>query len=240
MADQLAERGNTVLFFSLEQGRIEMMYKSLSRIAKEDERKGITTSDFLTNDITAEEKEFIADKVLPKYAEFADKIAIFNDIRNVTTIEEKISEVKKYQDSNIVVFIDFLQILEFPDGHENIRGAVDFNLSHLKSISDQFKIPVIMISSFNRNNYHKEVSLNSFKESGGIEYSSDVVIGLQLQQMDGNEKFKKEDIRKWKSEIPRKIQLVILKNRNGAIYDRINYKYEPAYNLFSKGQKVKN
>ncbi len=49
----------------------------------------------------------------------------------------------------------------------------------LKRISRDFKTPVIGISSFNRDNYNNAVSMQSFKESGAIEYSSDILIGLQ-------------------------------------------------------------
>ena len=40
--------------------------------------------------------------------------------------------------------------------------------------------PVIAISSLNRENYKSGISMTAFKESGGIEYSSDVLIGLQF------------------------------------------------------------
>ena len=45
-------------------------------------------------------------------------------------------------------------------------------------------MPIVGISSFNRENYTAPVNLSSFKESGSIEYSSDVLIGLQYDGMD--------------------------------------------------------
>ena len=42
-------------------------------------------------------------------------------------------------------------------------------------------MPVLGISSFNRDNYNNPVGMQSFKESGAIEYSSDVLIGLQFK-----------------------------------------------------------
>ena len=46
---------------------------------------------------------------------------------------------------------------------------------------------MIGISSFNRDNYTAPVNNASFKESGAIEYSADVLIGLQYFGMDYQE-----------------------------------------------------
>ena len=63
-------------------------------------------------------------------------------------------------------------------------------------ISD--KSPMVVISSFNRENYSVRVSMQAFKEIGAIEYSTDVLIGLQLKG-GGNKNF---DIDQTKSKIP--------------------------------------
>ena len=54
-------------------------------------------------------------------------------------------------------------------------------------MSRDYRLPIIGISSFNRDNYTAPVNLASFKESGAIEYSSDVLIGLQYEGMDYQE-----------------------------------------------------
>lgn len=58
----------------------------------------------------------------------------------------------------------------------------------LKRISRDYKIPVIAISSFNRDNYSAPVNTAAFKESGAVEYSADVLIGLQYHGMERQEK----------------------------------------------------
>ena len=52
-------------------------------------------------------------------------------------------------------------------------------MMELKRLSRDYKLPLIGISSFNRDSYTEAVSMKSFKESGAIEYSSDVLMGLQ-------------------------------------------------------------
>jgi replicative DNA helicase len=77
--------------------------------------------------------------------------------------------------------IDYLQILKPADPRASDKQNTDWAVSELKRISREHKIPVLAISSLNRENYHMPINLTSFKESGAIEYSSDVLIGLQVE-----------------------------------------------------------
>lgn len=60
------------------------------------------------------------------------------------------------------------------------KQNTDRAVVELKRISRDFDIPVFAVSSFNRENYRNAVSMEAFKESGAVEYSSDVLFGLQL------------------------------------------------------------
>ena len=78
--------------------------------------------------------------------------------------------------------------------------------------------------------------MTSFKESGGVEYSSDVLIGIQLAGMDElNQSDSKRAettrrIEEKKAADPRKIQLKILKNRNGKVGASLYFDYFPMFN----------
>ena len=100
----------------------------------------------------------------------------------------------------------------------------------LKRISRDYKTPVIAVSSFNRDNYSSAVTMEAFKESGAIEYSSDVLIGLQLAGA-GKKDF---DATAEKQKNPRTVELVILKNRNGKTGSKINFVYYPLFNYFKE------
>ena len=119
------------------------------------------------------------------------------------------------------------------------KQQVDFNVTQLKRISRDYDIPIFVICSFNRENYTSVVDFTSFKESGAIEYSADVVMGLQLKVMEelkGNAKMTevREKINEAKSETPRKVQLIGLKNRNGKSYFKCEYNFYPAFNYFEE------
>ena len=104
---------------------------------------------------------------------------------------------------------------------------------NLKRISRDYKITVIIISSLNRANYHKKIAMEALKESGAIEYGSDVIIGLQFSGAE-DEKF---DLEEAARKNPREIELYILKNRNGQRGNKIDYKYYPKYNYFIEMSK---
>ena len=61
-----------------------------------------------------------------------------------------------------------------------------------------------------------------------MEYSSDVLIGLQFLGVGGKD-FKIDEERK---KIPRQVELKILKNRNGKVGGKILFEYYPQYNYF--------
>lgn len=117
-------------------------------------------------------------------------------------------------------------------------------MHELKRLSRDYGIPVIGISSFNRDNYTAPVNLASFKESGAIEYSSDVLIGLQYSGMDYQEgeadkarekrlrELMKSVIADGKNGKPQKIQVKILKNRNGSKGDTL-LDFYPMFNYFT-------
>ena len=147
-----------------------------------------------------------------------------------------------------MIVIDYIQILQNPESKHSLtdKQAVDKNVMELKRISRDYDIPVIGISSFNRDNYTSPVNMASFKESGAVEYSSDVLIGLQYYGWDfqDGEKAEKDtqrmvrirDIRE-KNEIAasnlgmQDIQLKVLKNRNGK-RGSCRFSFWPAFNYF--------
>lgn len=242
IADQIAQQGVDVLIFSLEMARFEIMSKSISRhtikevletggdvgIAKT--ARGITTGSRYAKYSLAE-KELIK-KAISNYNFYSKNIIIVEGIGNVNVnyIRKTVQIHMNCFGSTPVVIIDYLKILAPLNERATDKQNNDKSVLELKRISRDFKIPVIAISSFNRENYKTSVSMQSFKESGAIEYSSDVLIGLQLKGL-GEEGF---DIDEAKSKEPRDIELVILKNQNGKTGLKMELKYYPQFNFFKE------
>ena len=150
----------------------------------------------------------------------------------------------KSTDHKPVIIIDYLQILAPFEPRASDKQNTDKAVFELKRLSRDFKIPIIGISSLNRENYNNTISMSSFKESGAIEYSSDVLFGMQFEAVgnnlsDNNTKITAENINRLKREDIRKIELKILKNRNGTTGDSITYDYYPMFNYFKETGRKK-
>ena len=242
ITDQIAQAGQDVLIFSLEMARTEIMAKSISRhtlqqvlnnggdIRNAKTTRGITTGKRYESYSKAE-RELINGAIVA-YSQYANHIYISEGIGDIGAeqIRETVKQHILFTGNTPVVVIDYLQILAPYSERATDKQNTDKAVIELKRISRDYKTPVIGISSFNRANYSVAVSMEAFKESGAIEYSSDVLLGLQLKGA-GEKNF---DANEAKKKSPREIELVILKNRNGSTGDKLGYKYYPLFNYFEE------
>ncbi|HEL1949356.1 TPA: toprim domain-containing protein [Streptococcus suis] len=248
IADQVAKQGHDVLIFSLEMARSELMAKSISRhtvievLDKGGDMKNAKTVRGITAGVryanyNDTEKELIKNAVTA-YSDYAKHIYITEGVGDLGArqIRETVEKHVQYTGNTPLVIIDYLQILAPYNERATDKQNTDKAVMELKRISRDFKTPVIGISSFNRDNYNNAVSMQSFKESGAIEYSSDILIGLQLKgagqkDPDTNKPF---DPTEAKKKNPREIELVILKNRNGKTGTKIPLEFYPLFNYFTE------
>lgn len=194
----------------------------------------------------------LIDRAFDRYEQNFSSLYIHeNDKKRISTedIEETVKQFIELTGEKPLVIVDYLQIINPDDSHADVRFNVDDAVTRLKVLSAQNDIPVIAISSFNRENYSAGVSMLSFKESGGIEYSSDVLIGLQfarqrhVDEMNANKKRGEAvsilDHNAEKSKEPREIELKILKNRNGAMPKsdlHLDFNFDPRFNYYEEKQ----
>lgn len=244
IADNLAQQGRDVLFFSLEQSKYDLMSKSISRETfiyckknKIDDRNAKSNLGILDGrrwvDFSDVENQVVA-AAFDKYEDYSKHLFIHEGIGNISVAEIR-ETVKNHisftGNKRPIVFIDYLQILKASEGDERAtdKQIVDHNVTSLKQLSRDFDIPIFAVSSLNRENYSNEISMAAYKESGAIEYGSDVLIGLQLRGA-GEKNF---DVNAAKAKSPREIQFCVLKNRNGKITtDGIDLNYYPIFNCF--------
>ena len=118
---------------------------------------------------------------------------------------------------------------------DSSKLGVDDSVRKLKKFQRDTNTTFIVISSFNRTNYTQSVSFESFKESGNIEYTADVVWALQLNILNSINPSNITDSRKKideaKKKQPRQIQLKCLKNRQGTNYECF-FNYYSAHDYF--------
>lgn len=248
MADHIAMHGNDVLIFSIEMSSHELMAKTISRITYQHGNDNKwpacrmkTTRELLSGKwCMATESSRDVHEAMDLYDTWASHIYVIEGTSSdkalsVAKIKECVGTHIKLTGNKPVVIVDYLQIIEPCDFKYSDKQNMDKNIVALKQISRDKQLPLIAISSFNRDNYSTRANMSAFKESGIIEYSSDVLIALQLilseiKGPDKNEETKKE-IEKIMAEKTRPIELVILKNRNGK-RGTCNFNYYPKYNCF--------
>lgn len=272
LADNMAAGGHDVLFFSLEMSRYELMAKSMSRrsftYTKEKwplsfvqdgrpivPQPALTTTDILQGRVNSNARQESFQAAVNGYAENEGKhLFIYEGVGDIDakTIRRVILEHKERQGAFPLVVIDYIQLLAVADNSSaGTKDKIDQAVLELKRISRDYDIPIIGISSINRNNYKQPIDMSAFKESGAVEYTADVLIGLQYHGMDyqGEEgedekntgrgkrikAIKKKNKKLSKAGQPIQIDFKVLKNRNGAKADSV-LNFTAMFNHFEEGK----
>ncbi len=232
MAGQLSQRREPCIFCSYEMSKLELFTKSIAReLFKRNPTTNLTAAEIRRGGWSKEVDEVVAEK------QNSD-----SDLRVLELHDETVDDLlkilrpvcsKKFKSP--IVFIDYLQII--PSSKEGIKLGIDDTVRKLKIFQRETNATFIVISSLNRQNYNQQIAFESFKESGNIEFTADVVWGLQLNLVNqikscvniSETRKKIDDAKKQK---PRQIQLKCLKNRQGTNYD-CYFKYYSAHDYFA-------
>lgn len=236
VADYMASRGRSVLFVTIEQSAKELIAKSLSRLVYTENTTGwnVATPSEITSLITrrawGDGQNAALSKAVEDYERLiAPNLRIMegNEQPTVKDIRAVASFMAENEGQAPIVFIDYLQLLApLSERYDTDKRNADMNVSELRKLARDLTTHVWCISSLNRSSYSGVISLDSFKESGGIEYGADNLLGLQPRnmgaQLDGisDSKMKRkadELIRENKAKTERDCELVVLKQRNGAL-----------------------
>ena len=250
IAEQIAQSGQDVIIIALEMSKYQLIGRSISRLIFKRYKsapdampyeycktsRGITDgSRYIFYDDA--EREIINDAIDFYSNNIGGHLFIYEAIGSLTAakIRTIVNNHMAYTGARPVLIVDYLQLIQSEDkyinGNDKIR--TDFNLTELKQLSRDYKLPIIAISSFNRASYNTEVKLECFKESGGIDYTCDVILGLQLAGVGGAQ----FDVTEAKAKNPREIELVFLKNREAAVGEMIKYYYFPMFNHFEETEE---
>lgn len=271
VADQIAQsRAIDVFYYSLEMSINELIAKSLSRLMflNSGVNRDIVKSQAQILQPIAwnnQEKELF-NKALEDYKTFANNLFFKENTFQGLTVDNIKSDIEEHINKTgkaPIVFIDYLQILKSPEAKRTLtdKQIIEENIKALCFIAHEYKISIIAISSLNRASYGENVKMESFKESGLIEYSSETAIGLNYYLTDTQRSFYNEEIREIKKDAindndkerqaqelykslisgtPRNISLEILKNRKGSNNKYLYFLFYPQYNYFEEAEKDSN
>lgn len=249
LADQIAAEKNDVLFFSLEMGAHELIAKSLSRFSYIEAYK-IADNAVYTRTITNAERRAEMTKnqrtsyekaVDEYYLSVSNNIWYFESVGDIG-IEEIKARIKKHIEITgriPTIFIDYLQIMKPINDTWTEKRNTDKAVLELRKLAREYNTTIFVISSLNRSSYKGDISMDAFKESGAIEYGSDVLLGLQPRGMAAgsykkDEKKNIELVEDTKAAENRELELKVLKNRTGRTGQRIPFAYNAKFNYFEE------
>ncbi len=236
LAANMATKGTPVLFFSLEMPKEWICAKLISqqsfKLSEKNEKSAVMAKDLMNK------KAFNANKEKWDVIKQAAKTATKN-LKNLYIIDAKSSQysgqkltaefmaehIKKFideHDAKPFVIIDYLQIIPMMNERDasSDMHSIDHNIDVLSKVDKD--ITVLLISSVSRSSYNSKESLeairlDSFKGSGTIEYSADVVLALDFIIDNKSEKMTASEwIMRAKTENPRRVRVMALKQRYNA------------------------
>lgn len=282
IADNLGENRHHVLYYSLEMDFRHVISKSISRIAFQQKGPQYDKYSVLPTALKLyqgkwldtfygskkADKENLANILLAcqRYGNISLYVHLWSTNKRLPTAQDIYDDVENFiarTGETPVVIIDYLQLLRSPEDQQNQtdKQRVSEAIWKLKTISRDFDVPVIAISSFNRSSYSEAtVDMSALKESGEIDYSAETIItlGYDLEHtriindsdagsgwlgktiaewQEKEKKDRKEAIALWKKQPERAVAVRFLKNRYGAISNDVILFTNARYDAFMNAKK---
>jgi len=143
------------------------------------------------------------------------------------TVQEIRSQVKKlkrkYPDVPMLIQIDYLQLIRTSQRYESKNIEVGEITRSLKELAKETNSPVYLLSQLNRgveSRQDKRPMMSDIRDSGSIEQDADVIEFLYREDYYNPESDKKNII-----------EVIIAKQRNGAV-GTVELYYQKEFNLF--------
>jgi len=206
MADNICLNNYPVLFFSYDDGRTELLYRTMARFSGQDiEQFNKAISENIS-------KLLLADNV----SKIRSLKYVVQEMIPVEKWSELIEQIKKKHGKSPVIIIDYLRKIRLERANADERLRIDEILLKLTDLSKQYNMPVIAISELARDSYKagQRLSMASFKESGMIEYEASW-LGILAVVEEKNNGYEIKD--NWESIIQHdgNIDLIIFKAKRG-------------------------
>ena len=247
IANYIASQGQDVIYFSLEMNKAELTTRTISRLSYQIPKQRGESALYSKSLIQiyagrrewGEKTKALMCECLDYYESYSEHLYIVDGIGEITLekIRKTVEKHKQCTGTAPLVFVDYLQIITPEKDRNSDKANTDNAVVGLKKISSSYHIPVITLSSFNRENYNNYVTMASFKESGGIEYTADVLIGMQCSTAGTPAYNYFAEIGKPKDQ-PLYIDMLLLKYRQGSTRYGVEFVFQREYGCFEEISKV--
>ncbi len=192
--------GKTVLMFSLEMGKMELMQRIISAQSRVDLQK------LKTGNVSAEEWKLIRDT--EEEIKKSNFLIDDNPELNIGRLRSVIMRQKMRPEGLDIVIIDYLQLMDVSSSKRSAtrENEVSAMSRGIKLLAKEFQVPIIALSQLNRGNEgraDKTPAVSDLRESGSLEQDADMVLLLHRPEVyDENDR-------------PGEADLIVGKQRNG-------------------------
>jgi len=168
---QNLEKGDGVIFFSLEMPETQLMTRLVSA------KTGIPLQNLRKGELDPAQ----ANKVEEAFIDLADKKLFVDDGGNVNInqLRARSRKIAQNEKNNIkIIIVDYLQLMSGTGGSDR-RLTVDEISRGLKLLAREMGVPIIALSQLNRgleNRPDKRPMLSDIRESGAIEQDADIIM----------------------------------------------------------------
>lgn len=227
LAQTQAAAGNPVFFYTLEQSRLDLVSKALSRYVFIDNysQKGDGAERPTSREIRMGWNGTGYDKAREDFSKAAENLYIFEGSLelNVEKVRKHVEKFVSETGKHPYVFLDYLQLMTSADPHINRdkRLCMDHVVKVLKNIQRDYKLIMFVVSAYSRGGYRSPTKLDSFRESSGLEYTCDVALGLDYRVVHDSQKTGDEleaKIAEERKRYPARLYVTCVKNRFGETF----------------------
>jgi len=168
---QNLERGDGVIFFSLEMPETQLMIRLLSA------KTGIPLQNVRKGELDPDQ----AKKVEQAFQDLSSKKLFVDDGGNVNInqLRARARKIAQIESNNVkLIIVDYLQLMSGTGGSDR-RLTVDEISRGLKLLAREMQIPIVALSQLNRGlegRPDKRPMLSDIRESGAIEQDADIIM----------------------------------------------------------------
>lgn len=210
--------GQVTAIFSLEMGEESLNKRMLSQLGRINGSKMRNPKQYFNDDDW--------NKLTQALGVLSEMNLYIDDKSGQTTshIRQKVAKLrKKYPDKEILVMIDYLQLMRTDKNYENKNIEVGEITRSLKELAKEYNVPVYLLSQLSRgveSRQDKRPMMSDIRDSGSVEQDADVIEFLY-----------RDDYYDAESESAGIIEVIIAKQRNGPV-GTVELAYQKEHNGF--------
>ncbi|MBQ8161855.1 MAG: AAA family ATPase [Clostridia bacterium] len=184
LCDHALSFGAKVLYISYEQPQEVLAARMLAGMLSSG--GGYRGKTVTVDMIRSGDRKAAVEKLVQTPERHCDQMEI-RDSREMPGVEEVLGKIRGFAeharaqkpDQPVFVVLDYLQMVPFSAG-DSLRLAINDFVRELRKLQAEHNLYLVVLSAVNRSTYGGPVRLDSFRETGGIEFGADIILALNL------------------------------------------------------------